>query len=175
MSPMDHPDSVSARALLRRPQTMASVWDDVRLQKLWLAIDRREWRSLAVLGASTGVETIQISELIAHLAWRYRGQPSTVCDLRDLSMRLVDYQVREMRAQVDEGIRLVVALRSMFENPTAPPIARQTDAIVLCIALEKTNLKAAEETISEVGRERVLGSIILRPRKAPRRVSRHGR
>lgn len=158
-------------ALALRFPSAASVWDDIRLQKLWLAVDRRPWQSLAVLGASAGIEMIQISELIAQLAWRYRGQPSSVCDLRDLSMRLVDYQVREMRTQVGEGLRLVVALRSMFENPTSPTIAKQTDAVILGIALEETTFKEVEETIAAVGRDRVIGSIILRPRRARQSAS----
>jgi len=139
-----------------------SGWDDVRLQKLWLGVEHREWRSIAVLGASESVETVQIAELLAQLAWRYRGEPSGVSDLRDLSMRLVDYHVREMRAQVAAGTRLVVALRSIFENPTAAPIAKQADAVLLCIALGKTSFRSAEETISAIGRDRVVGSIVLR-------------
>jgi hypothetical protein len=141
-----------------------NVWDDVRLQKLWLGVEKRDWRSLAVISASESVETIQIAELLAQLAWRYRGQPSSVCDLRDLSMRLIDYEVQEMRARLDEGMRLVVALRSIFENPTSSSIAKQTDAVLLCIALGETNFKAAEETIAAVGRDRIVGTIILRPR-----------
>lgn len=158
-------DRAPSAALATVPGADAiSVWDDLRLQKLWLSVERREWRSLAVLSASKSLETIQLAELIAQLAWRYRGQPSSVCDLRDLSIRLIDYEVQEMRAQVESGARLVVALRSIFENPTATAIARQTDAVLICIALAETNLKAAEETIAAVGRDRVLGSILLRPR-----------
>jgi hypothetical protein len=150
-------------ALARRVLDGPNPWDDVRLQRLWLAIERCEWRSLAVLSASPAVDTIHLAELLAQLAWRYRGQPSSVCDLRDLSMRLIEYQAQEMREQIDGGTRLVVALRSIFENPTATPIAKQTDAVVLCVVLGDTNFKAAEETISTVGRDRVIGSIILRP------------
>jgi hypothetical protein len=138
-------------------------WDDIGLQRLWLGVERREWRSLAIIGASQGLETIHLAELFAQLAWRYRGQPSSVCDLRDLSMRLIDYQVREMHAQLDEGLRLVVSLRSIFDNPTAAPIAKQTDAVIVCIAMGETVLKKAEETVNAVGRERVIGSILLRP------------
>ncbi len=141
-----------------------NLWDDLRLQKLWLAVEKRPWRSLAVMGASESVQTIQIAELLAQLAWRYRGQPSSVSDLRDLSMRLIDYQVQEMTIQIDGGMRLVVALQSIFENPTAAPIAKQTDAVLLCIALGRTHFKQAEETIAAVGRDRVIGSIVLRPR-----------
>jgi hypothetical protein len=147
-----------------------NVWDDVRLQKLWLGVDRKDWRSLAVLGTSRSLETFEVAGLIAQLAWRYRGQPSSVFDLRDLSMRLLDYEVQEMRAQMEAGMRLVVPLRSIFENPTAGPIAKQTDAVLLCVALGETNFKSADETIAAVGRDRVIGAIVLRPRntKKPR-------
>jgi hypothetical protein len=143
---------------------------------LWLQIERRDWRSLAVLGASEGLETIHFAELLAQLAWRYRGQPSSVCDLRDLSMRLVDYQAQQMREQVESGVRLLVALRSIFENPTSAPIAAQSDAVLLCLTLGETNFKAAEETIAAVGRERIIGSILLRPRpRFPRGATTNGR
>jgi hypothetical protein len=156
-------------ALVARSPDLASLWDDVRLQKLWLAIERHPWRSLAVLGASKRIETIQTAELLAQLAWRYRGQPSGVCDLRDLTMRLIDYQVRELQAEVEAGTRLVVALKSIFENPTAIPIAKHTDAVVLCVALGETPRKAVEETIAAVGRDRIVGSIIMRPRRPKQR------
>lgn len=160
----DSPPSAAHTALLA-PEFTNNILDDVRLQKLWLGIDRREWRSLSVLGASRLVETIQLAELLAQLAWRYRGQPSAVYDLRDLSMRLTDYHVQELRAQVAAGIRLVVSLRSVFENPTSARLAKQTDGVLVCIALGETKVAEAEETIAAVGRDRVIGSIILRHRR----------
>lgn len=156
-------------ALALPTQGQAHIWEDVRLQKLWLATQRREWRSLAVLAASKGVETIQIAELLAHVAWAYRGQPSCVFDLRDLGLRLADYQMREVHAQVEAGTRVMIALRSTSENPTAVPIARQADAVVLCIGMGETRFKAAERTIAEVGRDRVLGSIIVRGQEHPKK------
>jgi hypothetical protein len=157
------------------PRDVVSVWDDVRLQKLWLGVDTRDWRSLAVLGGSRALETLEVAGLIAQLAWRYRGQPSSVFDLRDLSMRLLDYEMQEMRAQIDGGMRLVVPLRSIFENPTAGPIAKQTDAVLLCLALGETNFKSAEETLAAIGRERVIGTIVLRPRSKQKRQDTNGK
>ena len=155
------PDPAPSTALTAPSAQTPSVWDDVRLQRLWLAAQRREWRSLAVIGAGPGVPTIEVAELLAQLAWRYRGEPSAVIDLRDLSLRLVDYHVREVRAQVDAGGRVLVALRSIFENPTAAPIAREVDAVVLCLRLGQTEFKAADQTVAEVGRDRILGSILV--------------
>lgn len=168
-------DRAPSTALATRSPAPANIWDDIRLQKLWLGVERREWRSLAVIGADQGVETVQLAELLAQLAWRYRGQPSSVCDLRDLSMRLVDYQVREMHAQIDGGTRLVISLRSIFENPTASLIAQQADAVVICLSLGATTFKAAEETIAAVGRDHVMGSIVMRPKATAGRRSRASR
>jgi hypothetical protein len=78
-------------------------------------------------------------------------------------MRLIDYQAAEIRAQVASGTRLIVALRSIFENPTASSIAKHADGVLLCVALGETSLREAEETIDAVGRERVIGSIVFRP------------
>jgi hypothetical protein len=143
-----------------------SIWDDVRLQKLWLSMEKKQWRSLSVVAASKSIETLRIAELIAELAWRYRGQPSSVSDLRDLRIRLLEYEVQELQNQVERGTRIVVSLRSIFENPTAAQIAKETDAVLLCIALGETDFKAAEHTIEAIGRDRVIGSIVLRPRKS---------
>jgi hypothetical protein len=156
----DRPERVTALAA-RSP--MQHVWDDVPLQKLWLATQRREWRSLAVLAASSGVDTLPIAELLAQAAWAYRGQPSCVFDLRDLGLRLAGHQMHEVRAQMDAGASALIALRSTSENPTAVPVARQADAIILAIGIGKTRFKSAERTIAEVGRERVIGSIVVRP------------
>jgi hypothetical protein len=159
-------DPSSSLALLA-PGTLApSAWDDVRLQRLWLAAERRGWRSLAIVSASDSTDTLPIAALFAQLSWRYRGQPSVVCDLRDLSMRLVDYHIREVREQADTGARVVIALRSIFENPTSAPVAREADAVVVCVDLGKTTFRAAEQTIKEIGRERILGSILLGANRA---------
>jgi hypothetical protein len=148
-----------------QPPPLASIWDDVRLQKLWLSVERKTWRSLAVLPASPLLDAIPMAELLAQLAWRYRGQPSTVCDLRDLTMRLADHEVREMAAQVASGTRVVVALRSVFENPTSAAVAKQTDAVALCIALGETKFRHTQETIDAVGRENIIGTIVLHPKR----------
>jgi hypothetical protein len=150
--------------LALRAPNVPGAWDEMKLQKLWLATQRREWRSLAVIAASKHIDTLWIAELLAKLAWWYRGQPSCVFDLRDLRLRLVEYHEREVATQVEHGQCVVIALRSVLENPTTVPMARSADAVVLCVGLGKTDFKAAEQTIAEIGRDRVIGSIVVRRR-----------
>lgn len=137
-------------------------WDDMRMQKLWLAVRSREWNVLAVLSTAKSVDSLAVAELLAQLAWRYQGHPSSVVDLRDLSLRLVDYQLRELEAHVESGSRVLIALRPTSENPTASTVARRADAVVLCVGLGTTHLKGVQQTIAEVGRDRILGTIVVR-------------
>jgi hypothetical protein len=157
------PAVVAPSSALALPSDQPRYWEDVRLQKLWLALQRREWRSLAVMATGTSLQTLPVAEMLAQIAWCYRGQPSCVFDLRDVSLRLADYQIREVHQQADAGARVLIALRSAAENPTAVLIAREADAVVLCVQLGTTQVKAAEQAIADVGRERVLGTIIVRP------------
>jgi hypothetical protein len=161
------PSSVPPVLALREGAAPQAL-DDVRLQKLWLATQRRKWRSLAIVAGSKMVDTLVVAETLAKIAWWYRGEPSCVFDLRDLSLRLVEYQVNEVRAQTEAGAVVVIALRSVFENPTTVPIANSADAVVLCVGLGKTLFADAEATLAEVGRDRVIGSIVVRPRKSRR-------
>ncbi len=161
--------SGSHGALVLRDREALNLADDVRLQKLWLALQRREWRSLAVLGTHRRLDTMKIAELLANLAWWYSGNPACVLDLRDLSFRLVEHHQHEIRAQVAAGACAIVALSSTMDNPTAIPIARSVDAVVLCIDLGTAGIKAAEQTLAEIGRDRVLGAIVLRGQAAHNR------
>jgi hypothetical protein len=156
--PMD--DSNSSDIVVHVP-SLPNFIDNVRLQHLWLALHRRPWRSLAVMSATKGVATIEVSNTLAKMAWWYAGKATCVLDMRDLSLRLVKHQLDDMAAQFERAQRVFLALRSAAENPTAVLVARAADATVLCVELGKTNIKEALATIEAVGRDRVLGTILV--------------
>jgi hypothetical protein len=160
-----NPTAPPGGALVHKPAGASparNAFDEVRFQKLWLATQKRHWRSLAIIGASEAMETLEVADMLAKIAWWYRGEPSCVIDLRDASLRLVEFQVQELMSQVQAGQRVIVALRSTIENPTAVPLARAADAVILCVKLGETALKVAEKTIDEIGRDRVLGCIVVK-------------
>lgn len=136
--------------------------DDLSSQVLWLATQKRQWRSLAVLGASADVPTIDVANMLARLAWYYRGQPSSVADFRDLSLRLIDYQLADVTSQLKSSpVTVVIALRSVFENPTVVPVARAVDAAVLCVQLGVTRISDSRKTVDAIGKDRFLGTILV--------------
>lgn len=158
-------------ALVRRGPDAFSVQDDVRMQLLWLSLQKKPWRSLAVMSADGGIDTLAVADSLAKVAWQYTGQPSCVFDMRELSLRLLEHQIRDMAAQLQGGERVFVALRSMNENPTAVPLAMAADAVVLCIELGKTAIKGAQRTLAAVGRERFIGALLVPPSFANPRSS----
>ncbi len=137
--------------------------DDLASQLLWLATQQREWRSLAVVGASECVGTLEVANMFAKLAWWYRGQPSSVADFRDLTLRLVEHQLRDVTRQLEsDPVTIVIALRSIFENPTVAPVASAVDAAILCVHMGLTKISSARRTVETIGRGKFLGTIVIR-------------
>jgi hypothetical protein len=148
-------------AIVTRGSHAPSPLDDVELQKLWIAASRRDWRSLAIVAGSKGLATLEVANVIAKIAWWYRGYSSSVFDFRDLRLRLLEYHMRQVAEHMRQGDRAIFALRSIAENPTASPLAQAADAVILCVGIGKTLMAAAEKTIEEIGRERFIGTLIL--------------
>lgn len=165
----------TSTALVRRQEKAPHLSDDVAMQKLWLATQRREWRSLAVVAADDDVSTLEVATRLAEIAWWYRGQPTNVFDLRELGLRLVDYQLREIEAQVAQGDCVIIALSSIFANPTTIAVATAADAAVLCVKLGATKMKGAEKTIREIGQAKFLGSIAINPAAPPPSAPKKGK
>ncbi len=154
-------EGMRSGALALRAADRPQIWDDLGLQHLWLAMQQRPWRSLALVSSGKNIETIDLADRFAKLAWWYGGQATCVFDLRDLGMRLVAHQVRDIARQVERGNRVFIALRSVAENPTTIPVAQSADAAILCVTLGKTEGAAAERGLMAIGRERFLGTILV--------------
>jgi hypothetical protein len=105
---------------------------------------------------------MEVANMLSRLAWWYRGQPSSVADFRDLSLRLVEYQLGDLALQLERGAgSVMIALRSMTENPTVVPVARAVDAVILCVQLGATDIKSSRKTVDAIGRDRFLGTIVI--------------
>ena len=83
---------------------------------------------------------------------------------------MIEQQLKQIEQQVDCGELVIVALRSVFENPSTPVIASALDAAILCVGLRTTGVTAAKETLERVGRERFIGSVLLRRRRRESRT-----
>jgi hypothetical protein len=140
---------------------------EVDLQNLWLALEKKKtWRVLAVVPATRQIASLDIASAIAEVAWQYRGEPTVVLDLREITMRLVDYHRKEIDEHVKKGDNVIVALSSIQQNPTTIALAKNADTSVLVVRLGETSMKSAVKTVEEIGHDKFAGTIIARPKAA---------
>jgi hypothetical protein len=138
------------------------LWNDPSWQRIWLAIQGKEWRSLAIVPAGQGLGTLDVAQALVDVGWQHRGLPIGLADLRNVTLPYIDSVIDEVRAHVFAGERVLIALRSVFENPATVPIAQAADRALLCVELGTSRIDRAKESIDQIGHERFVGSVIVR-------------
>jgi len=137
--------------------------NDVQLQKLWISLQRKAWRVLAIVPATREISSLAAANVLAEVAWRYRGDPTSVLDLREVGLRLVEYQTKEITAQIEQGNSVILALSSVSQNASAISLARFADAAVLLVRYGETSVEAAEQSIAEIGADKFCGTLVVKP------------
>jgi hypothetical protein len=135
--------------------------ENVDLQRLWLGALRHAWRTLAIVPVDPGVSTYEVASLIATLG-KHHGDAVSLADVRDIRLNRVDAFLEAARELVARGERVIFATSSISENLAAIPLARGAEGVILCVSLGSTPLTAITETIAQVGKERFLGSMLVR-------------
>ena len=65
--------------------------------------------------------------------------------------------------RTQSNARFIVSVDSIVSNTHPITLCRMVDVVILCVVLGKTTFRAVKRTVEIIGREKVLGSIILRP------------
>jgi hypothetical protein len=139
-------------------------WDDAEWQKLWLATQRRDWKSLAVVAGNKGMSTspFEVASALADVGWQHLGRPIHILDMRETTLGHVETRIADMSVKTSKGDRVIVVLSSLFDNPATLPLARAADGVVICVLLGQSEMAPAEETVEDIGRDRFIGSVVLR-------------
>lgn len=142
----------------------AEPWRDPEWQRLWLAVENRQWRSLALIPAGDGA-SIDFSLIIAVTLSRtgmvHLGRPVQVADATQVPLAQLSRFLGEVQRFTNEGERLLVALPPLGSSPITATIAQSVDAAVLCVLFEKMSSSQAKKTVRLVGQSRFLGSAIF--------------
>jgi hypothetical protein len=161
----------------RGEQSLAQVvpvrepWRDPEWQRLWLAVESRPWRSLALVPASDGAP-VEFSLIVAVTLSRtgmvHLGHPIQVADATQVPLEQLVRFLNEVRRCTSDGERLLVALPPTGNSPITASIAQTVDAAVLCVMLERMSFSQAKRTVKAVGQSRFLGSAIFHPHQIAR-------
>ena len=145
-------------------------WKNIAWQKLWLATQRKDWRTLALVpGSKHGPPDYvkSVAHILARTGMIHRGAPVRVTDGTGLTLHDLINFMEQVQRCVAFGDRVILALDAISENPASIPVAEASDGVILCVALGATDMAAAQKTIGEIGRGRFLGSIVVGPDGAP--------
>jgi hypothetical protein len=136
---------------------------DASLQRIWLRAQGRDWVSLALIGSSPRAPeaTMRVAGMLARISEEL-GHPLVVLDARSVELRTMASIQARMRSLAARGTRAITVLQYPHYNPISVPIAQAADASMLCVFIGESRSVNTEQTIEQIGRDRFLGTVILR-------------
>jgi hypothetical protein len=136
---------------------------DAAWQRIWLRAQGREWVSLAIIGSSelAPEATMRVAGMLARISEEL-GHPLVVLDARNVELRTMASIQARMRSLAARGTRAIAVLQLPMKNPITVPIAQAADAAMLCVFMGESRLGNSQQTIEQIGRDRFLGTVILR-------------
>lgn len=156
----EHPSTLAP------PSSEGSTWRDPEWQRLWLAVESRPWRSLALIPAGEGASpsfTLTVAVALSRTGMVHLGSPIQVADATRIPLNQLTPFLDEVRRCTSTGERLLVALPPTGTSPISAAIVQSTDAAVLCVLVDRMTSAQAKRTVKLVGASRFLGSAIFRP------------
>lgn len=154
------------------------------LQELWFATRRRDWKSLVVVPAGQGLSALPIAQALGEVGGAIRLSPVQVVNAEGLDLDRIAQLVMDMspefrqpdsvwtsgsvaggRVSVEPRISAhrvtIIAIDAVAENPLVLPVALAADAVLLCVVRGQTNLREARHTVELIGRDRMIGAVLL--------------
>jgi hypothetical protein len=145
---------------MTRPQEPA-IFD---VNELWDSILHREWRCLGVISVDSWGKTWGVAQSLASLGNR-NGRIVTAVDAFDADLsRAASIAQQVCEAPVQRNARWVIALDAPLDNPRAIGVLASCDAAVLVLEMGVTSIPRAQRAIEAIGREQLLGAVVVRGR-----------
>lgn len=151
-------------ALAERRHVQA--WTDPEWQRLWLTLDRMPWRTLALVPAGEGAPadfTLTLAVTLSRTGMSHVGAPILVADGTQVPLDQLTAFQADVRACCAGGERVIIALSAAAQSPTTVSMAKDSDAVALCLMLGHMRSGEAKRTIRMIGTSKFLGSIIVHP------------
>jgi hypothetical protein len=135
---------------------------DPTLQRIWVRSQMNAWTTLAIIGTSERISegTMNIARGLARVAAESGGGLGLI-DGRNLELKHLAQVQARLRSTVSR--QTVVVLPLPKDNPVTVSVAQACDAAIMCIFLGETSRVVAMQSVEQIGRDRFLGSVILRP------------
>ena len=143
---------------------------NLEIEGLWFTLARQAWRTLVLVPADEGASAVEVAASLADVGRRLRAGPVTFLLLSgSMDYAAASKIVRAVggrreaagsEEQRGEG-RLLVAIPPVVTEPLGLAVTEVADAIILCVERGESRLRSAERTIELVGRDRIIGALML--------------
>lgn len=145
------------------PEENESPWKRAEWQRLWLALQKVPWQSLALVPAGEMPPrfTLEIALSLAYTGSLHLGEPVRMADATGVPLTHLKQFIGEIEALRAQGGRLILALGPLRDSATSAAIAQAADQSLLCVPLEMCRMADAKRTLGEVGKHRFLGSAVF--------------
>jgi hypothetical protein len=130
-------------------------------ERLWLALEARPWRSLAIVSTTARLEALQVGIVLAELGAEYLDAPVHLVDAREMTLGWIAAHLDDARVRVEEGQRVIFALAPFDRNPSGIELVRGLDAALLCVRLGVTRREVVASAVRVAGRERFVGIVSI--------------
>jgi hypothetical protein len=162
-----------AAVALARPtdassEALASI--PVELQELWWTLMRRNWRSLAIVPTEPGISALAFANEFASIGKAMRGTTVSVVNGENLDLAraaplfallLDQLPTQSATSSGTTETRTVVVLDAVVTNPLSVQLAQSADGVLLIVNVGASTTTSVETTVRLLGRERVLGAVMV--------------
>jgi hypothetical protein len=131
-------------------------------ERLWLATLRFPWTTLGFVPIGEALATPAIAAALAAVGCHNNEGAVVARDASQVSLATLKSELSSVSTHQESGDRTLVALPRLLASPAGLALARALDALVLCISFGESPIAEAEQVLVDVGRARVLGTVIVR-------------
>jgi len=130
-------------------------------ERLWFALADRPWRSLAIVASQPGTESTTTANALQDAATKFQDSYVLVVDATTAE----PWDVQSIQAIIADGLwaghRVIVALGDPLQHSSTIPLARFTDAALLCVSLANAEITGTRQAVEAIGAARFIGSITM--------------
>jgi hypothetical protein len=143
---------------------------DLAIEGLWFKLARMPWRTLVLVPGDERASAVEVAAALADVGRRLRSGPVTFLLLSGpMDYAAAGKIVQAVGERQDDAVhekhkgegRLLIAIPPVVVEPLGLAVTEVADAVVLCVSRGKSLLREAERTIELVGRDRIVGALIL--------------
>jgi hypothetical protein len=136
-----------------------AFWSGVR--RLWVSTLRHPWKALVLVPATGGLAARQVARALCVVGVNEGGEPVHFIDGEGVDLGQASRLAAEVSENARQGLRSIIVTGSLGQQASAVPLALASDFAVLGVRLGHTTAEEVERTVDEVGRNKVIGSVLL--------------